>query len=68
MYVPVVPSKNHTRLQTKMGKVFSDQVPPDPDPFHDCWRPRQGLQMGEKNSIFIRLMIQRTGQHTSTKN
>ena len=42
--------------------------PPDPDPFHDCWRPRQGLRMGEENSILIRLMIQRTGQHTSTKN
>ena len=41
--------ENHTRFQTKMGKVFSDQkgpkplpfpyireYPPDPDPFHDC--------------------------------
>ena len=25
MYAPVVPSKTHTRFQTKMGKVFSDQ-------------------------------------------
>ena len=73
--------ENRTRFQTKMGKVFSDQkgpkllpfpyireYPPDPDPFHDCWRPRQGLQMGEENSILIRLMIQRTGRDTSTKN
>ena len=28
MYAPVVPSKNHTRFQTKMGKVFSDQKRP----------------------------------------
>ena len=41
--------ENHTRLHTKMGKVFSDQkgpnphpsiikgsTTPDPDPFHDC--------------------------------
>ena len=33
MYVPVVPSKNHTRLQTKMGKVFSDQKGRKPLPF-----------------------------------
>ena len=23
MYAPVVPSKNHTRFQTKMGKVYT---------------------------------------------
>ena len=33
MYAPVVPSKNHTRFQTKMGKVFSDQKGPKPLPF-----------------------------------
>ena len=33
MYVPVVPSKNHTRFQTKMGKVFSNQKGPKPLPF-----------------------------------
>ena len=49
MYALIVPSRNHTRFQTKIGKVFSDQkgpkalpftyireYPPDPDPFHDC--------------------------------
>ena len=66
--------KNYTRFQTKMGKVFSDQkgpkplpfpyireYPPDPDPFHACQRPRQGLKMGEENSILIRLMIREPG-------
>ena len=33
MYAQVVPSKNHTRFQTKMGKVFSDQKGPKPLPF-----------------------------------
>ena len=73
--------ENHTRFQTKMGKMFTDrkgpkplpfpyikEYPPDPVPFHDCQRPRQGLKMGEENSILIRLMIQRTVRHTSTKN
>ena len=64
-----------------MGKVFSDQkryplggtylyglykgLPPCPDPFQ---RPRPGLKMSEENSILVRLMIQRTGRHNSTKN
>ena len=30
MYAPVVPSKNHTRFQTKKGKVFSHQKGPKP--------------------------------------
>ena len=82
MYAPVVPTKNHTRFQTKNGQsvfrpkrskpptlsLYRRVPPPDPDPFHDCWRPRQGLKMGEENSILIRLMIQRTGRDTSTKN
>ena len=73
--------EKHTRFQTKMGKVFSDQkryplggtylyglykgLPPGPDPFQ---RQRPGLKMSEENSILIRLMIQRTGRHNSTKN
>ena len=31
-------------------------------------RPVPGLKMGEENRILVRLMIQRTGRHTSTQN
>ena len=77
MYAPVVPSKTIPDFRQKCFQTKRPQtptlplckgVPPDPDPFHDCQRPGQGLKMGKENSILIRLMIQRTGRHTSTKN
>ena len=55
--------ENHTRFQTKMGKVFSDQKGPKSLPFpyireypliltpFMMLEPRQGLKMGEENSI-----------------
>ena len=56
------------RPKTPTLPLHKGVPPPDPDPFHDCWRPRQGLRMGEENSILIPLMIQRNGRDTSTKN
>ena len=71
MYAPVVPLKTIPDSRTKWAKCFQtkkaqtpypsiieESTTPDPDPFHDCQRPRQGLKMGEENSILIRLMIQ----------
>ena len=48
--------------------AYVREYPPGPDPSHDCQRPRLGLKIGEENIILVRLMIQRTGRHTSTKN
>ena len=66
MYTPVVPSKTIPDSRPKWGKCFQTKRPKTFT--HYCQRPRQGLKMGEENSILIRLMIQRTGWHTSTKN
>ena len=75
--------ENHTRFQNKMSKVFLDQKSPNILPFGVArtyiYSLSEGVSllfltpfmienMGVENSIFVRLMIQRTGMHTFTKN
>ena len=71
--------ENHTRFQNKMSKVFSDQKKPkNPTLWGGTYlyslyegvsplvlTPFMIESMGVENSIFVRLMIQRTGMHTS---
>ena len=82
MYAPVVPAKNTPDSRPKWAKCFQTknaqkpgavhtyiayirEYPQVPTPFR---RPRPGLKMSEENRILVRLMIQRTGRHNSTKN
>ena len=82
MYAPVVPAKNTPDSRPKWAKCFQTknaqkpgavhtyiayirEYPQVPPPFR---RPRPALKMSEENRILVRLMIQRTGRHNSTKN
>ena len=70
VFIPKRPQNPTLRGGTYLYGLYKEVPPsPGPNPFHDRQRQRPGLKMGLANSDFdVRLMIRRTGQHTSTKN
>ena len=78
MYAPVVPSKTIPNSRLKWAKCFQTKKVQNPYlPLYKGVPPliltpfmivRDRDKVGEENSILIQLMIQRTGQQSSTKN